>query len=123
MSADLLRRFEHEGRAAGALNHPNILAIYDTGSAEGVPFIVFELLEGETLDRRLAREPLSVQQAVGLAQQLARGLAAAHARGIIHRDLKPANVFVTRDREVKILDFGLAKVMPVGERQPSAPRR
>jgi eukaryotic-like serine/threonine-protein kinase len=112
MSADLLRRFEHEGRAAGALNHPNILAIYDTGSAEGVPFIVFELLEGETLDRRLAREPMSVQQAVAIAQQLARGLAAAHARGIIHRDLKPANVFVTRDREVKILDFGLAKVLP-----------
>ncbi len=120
VSADLLRRFEHEGRAAGALNHPNILAIYDTGSAEGVPFIVFELLEGETLDRRLARDPLSVQQAVGVAQQLARGLAAAHARGIIHRDLKPANVFVTRDREVKILDFGLAKVLPNDSGNPSS---
>jgi eukaryotic-like serine/threonine-protein kinase len=112
VSTDLLRRFEHEGRAAGALNHPNILAIYDTGTEGGVPFIVFELLEGETLDRRLQREPMSVQQAVGLAQQLARGLAAAHGRGIIHRDLKPANVFVTRDRAVKILDFGLAKVLP-----------
>jgi eukaryotic-like serine/threonine-protein kinase len=120
VSADLLRRFEHEGRAAGALNHPNILAIYDTGSAEGIPFIVFELLEGETLDRRLAREPMSVQQAVPLAQQLARGLAAAHSRGIIHRDLKPANVFVTRDREVKILDFGLAKVMPTETGSPGS---
>jgi eukaryotic-like serine/threonine-protein kinase len=120
LSDDLLRRFEAEGRAAGALHHPNILAIYDTGSVEDVPFIVFELLEGETLDRRLAREPMSVQQAVGLAQQLARGLVAAHARGIIHRDLKPANVFVTRDREVKILDFGLAKVLPTETGSPSS---
>jgi Tol biopolymer transport system component len=111
-SPDLLRRFEQEARAAGALNHPNILAIYDTGSFENVPYIVFELLEGETLDRRLQREPLTVPQAVALARQLARGLAAAHDRGIVHRDLKPANVFVTRDREVKILDFGLAKVTP-----------
>jgi eukaryotic-like serine/threonine-protein kinase len=111
-SSDLLRRFEHEARAAGALNHPNILAIYDTGSSENVPYIVFELLEGETLDRRLQRERLSVAQAVALARQLARGLAAAHDRGIVHRDLKPSNVFVTRDRELKILDFGLAKLMP-----------
>ena len=104
-------RFEQEARAAGALNHPNILAVYDVGTHDGAPYVVTELLEGETLRERLqqaARCPL--RKAVEIAVQIARGLAAAHDKGIVHRDLKPENVFVTRDGRVKILDFGLAKL-------------
>jgi eukaryotic-like serine/threonine-protein kinase len=129
-----LRRFEQEARAAGALNHPNILVIYDIGMHEGAPYIVSELLEGETLRGRLrsdakpvsssppaasgAAEPKTVTPATALSQrksiqyaiQIAQGLAAAHEKGIVHRDLKPENIFISRDGHVKILDFGLAKL-------------
>jgi serine/threonine protein kinase len=107
-----LRRFEQEAHAAAALNHPNILAVYDIGSENGTPYIVSELLEGETLRERLRSEPLPIRKAVDYALQLARGLAAAHEKGIVHRDLKPENIFITRDGRVKLLDFGLAKLLP-----------
>jgi eukaryotic-like serine/threonine-protein kinase len=106
------RRFEQEARAAGVLNHPNVLAVYDVGEHEGAPYIVSELLTGETLRRRIGGTPLPVRKAVDYAVQVARGLAAAHEKGIVHRDLKPDNLFVTRDGRVKILDFGLAKLGP-----------
>jgi serine/threonine-protein kinase len=105
-----LRRFEHEARAAGALNHPNILAVFDVGSHEGAPYIVTELLEGETLRERLRGGSLGPRKAIDLAIQVAQGLAAAHEKQIVHRDLKPENLFLTRDGRVKILDFGLAKL-------------
>ena len=108
--ADRLRRFEQEAQAAGALNHPNITAVYDLGTHDGAPYIVTELLEGETLRARLAGGALPVRKAVDTAVQIARGLAAAHEKGIIHRDLKPENLFLTKDGRVKILDFGLAKL-------------
>jgi len=107
---DRLRRFEQEARAAGALNHPNILAIHDIGTHDGSPYVVSELLEGETLRARLAGSAFTPRKALGHALQIAQGLAAAHEKGIVHRDLKPENVFVTRDGRVKILDFGLAKL-------------
>jgi len=113
--ADRLRRFEHEAQAAGGLNHPNITAVYDLGSHEGAPYIVTELLEGETLRARLSGGALPARKAIDYAIQTARGLAAAHEKGIIHRDLKPENLFVTNDGRVKILDFGLAKLtLPEG---------
>lgn len=106
-----LRRFETEARSAGQLNHPNILAVYDFGVAQGAPYLVTELLEGETLRARLTPPvALPPRKTIEIAQQVARGLAAAHAKGIIHRDLKPENLFLTRDGQAKILDFGLAKV-------------
>ena len=107
---DRLHRFEQEARAAAALNHPNILAVYDIGTDGGAPFIVSELLEGETLRERARGGPVAVRKATEYALQIARGLTAAHEKGITHRDLKPENVFVTRDNRVKILDFGLAKL-------------
>jgi len=107
---DRLRRFEQEARAAGVLNHPNIVAVHDVGTQDGAPYVVSELLEGETLRDALAGGGMSARRALDYAVQLARGLAAAHEKGIIHRDLKPENVFVTRDGRVKILDFGLAKL-------------
>ena len=106
-----LGRFDQEARATAALNHPHILAIYDIGSHEGVPYLVTELLEGETLSQRVADGPLSPDKAVDVAIQVALGLVAAHERGIVHRDLKPANILITRDERVKILDFGLAKIL------------
>ena len=105
-----LHRFEQEARAAAALNHPNILAVHDIGQHDGAPYIVSELLEGETLRERLSGGALPVRKAVEYAMQIAHGLAAAHEKGIMHRDLKPENVFVTSDGRVKILDFGLAKL-------------
>jgi eukaryotic-like serine/threonine-protein kinase len=109
-SPDRLRRFEQEARLAGSLSHPNVLSLYDVGTHEGAPYLVTELLEGRSLRDVLDRGPLGVRKAVECAQQIARGLAAAHAKGIVHRDLKPENLFVTRDGQVKILDFGLAKL-------------
>ena len=114
---DRLARFEQEARAAAALNHSNILAVYDVGSYESAPYIVSELLDGETLRERLGNGPLPARKAIEYAIHVARGLAAAHERGIVHRDLKPDNVFVTADGRVKILDFGLAKLT---EREPAA---
>jgi len=108
--ADRLKRFEQEAQAAGALNHPNITAVYDFGEHDGAPYIVTELLEGETLRSRLGPGALSPRKAIDYAVQMARGLAAAHEKGIIHRDLKPENIFLTKDGRVKILDFGLAKL-------------
>lgn len=110
--SERLRRFEQEARAASALNHPNILTVHDIGTHEECPYLVCELLHGQTLRDLLAKAPLPVQKAADYARQLASGLAAAHAREIIHRDLKPDNVFVTDDGRVKILDFGLAKLLP-----------
>jgi len=117
---DRLRRFEQEARAAGALNHPNLLAVFDTGQHEGNPYVVFELLDGVTLRQRLGPGALPVRKAVDFAVQIAQGLAAAHEKGIVHRDLKPENLFVTKDGRVKILDFGLAKLRPTLD--PDAPR-
>jgi Tol biopolymer transport system component len=113
---DRLQRFAQEARAAAGLNHPNILSIYDIGEDQGAPYIVSELLEGETLRDRLRIGPIPVRKAVEFALQAARGLAAAHEKGIVHRDLKPENIFITNDGHVKILDFGLAKLTrPEGE--------
>jgi eukaryotic-like serine/threonine-protein kinase len=107
---DRQRRFEQEARAAGALNHPNILAVHDVGVQDGATWIVTELLVGETLRQRMDGRPLSPRTVVDYAIQIASGLAAAHERGIVHRDIKPANLFITKDGRVKILDFGLAKL-------------
>ena len=109
--ADRLRRFEQEAKAAGLLNHPNITAVFDVGTHDGSPYIVSELLEGETLRSRLAAGPMSSRRATEFALQAARGLAAAHEKGIVHRDLKPENIFITKDGRLKILDFGLAKLI------------
>jgi eukaryotic-like serine/threonine-protein kinase len=106
---EALARFEREVRAVAALSHPNILAIHDFGAADGVVYAVMELLEGETLAARLARGALPPADTLRYATQLARGLVAAHGRRVVHRDLKPANLFLTRDGQLKILDFGLAK--------------
>jgi eukaryotic-like serine/threonine-protein kinase len=108
--ADRLRRFEQEAKAAGLLNHPNITAVYDVGEASGAPYVVQELLEGETLRAELASGRFAPRRAIDYAVHIAHGLAAAHDKGIVHRDLKPENVFVTADGRVKILDFGLAKL-------------
>jgi eukaryotic-like serine/threonine-protein kinase len=110
---DRLRRFEQEAQAAGALNHPNILAVHDVGTHDGSPYIVSELLEGEELREQLNDGSIPQRKALDYAQQIAQGLAAAHERGITHRDLKPENLFITTDGRVKILDFGLAKLRPL----------
>jgi hypothetical protein len=104
-------RFEQEARAAGALNHPNILSVFDLGQHDGAPYVVSELLEGQSLRARLQEGPLPLRKALDYAMQIAHGLAAAHDKGIVHRDLKPENLFVTRDGRIKILDFGLAKIV------------
>jgi serine/threonine protein kinase len=117
--ADRLKRFEQEARAARALNHPNITAVHDLGTHDGAPYVVHELLEGETLRSELAGGRFSPRQAIEYAIQIAQGLAAAHEKGIVHRDLKPENVFVTKEGRVKILDFGLAKLTQA-EGAPSA---
>jgi eukaryotic-like serine/threonine-protein kinase len=109
-----LRRFEQEARAAGSLNHPNILTIFDIGAHDAAPYVVSELLEGETLRDRLAGSRLPQRKAIDYAQQIAQGLTAAHERGIVHRDLKPENIFISSDDRVKILDFGLAKLTNPG---------
>jgi len=124
--AERLRRFEQEAQAAGALNHPNILAIHDVDAHDGYPYVVSELLEGETLREQLNGSALSARKAVEYALHIASGLAAAHERGIVHRDLKPENIFVTRDGRVKILDFGIAKLIERGydkESQTDLPTR
>jgi Tol biopolymer transport system component len=117
---DRLRRFEQEANAAGALSHPNLVAVFDTGQHEGSPYVVFELLEGTTLRQAVGRAALPPRKAVDYAAQIALGLAAAHGKGVVHRDLKPENLFLTKDGRVKILDFGLAKLRPALD--PHAPR-
>jgi dipeptidyl aminopeptidase/acylaminoacyl peptidase len=111
---DRLRRFEQEAQAAAALNHPNILAVHQFGVFESAPYLVSELLVGCTLRQLLQRGPMPVRKAIDYGVQIAHGLAAAHEKGIVHRDLKPENLFVTKDGRVKILDFGLAKLMQHG---------
>jgi len=115
---ELLRRFEREAKATAALSHPNILEIHDVGTHEGVPYLVEELLEGDSLRERISRGIVPAREAVAIAIQIARGLAVAHEKRIVHRDLKPENVFITKEGTVKILDFGLAKLVeavPLGE--------
>src|SRR5215510_308647 len=109
---DRLLRFEQEAQAAGALNHPNILAVHDVGMNNGSPYIVSEILDGEELRDQLKDGPLTQRKALDYAKQIADGLAAAHERGITHRDVKPENLFITSEGRVKILDFGLAKLRP-----------
>jgi eukaryotic-like serine/threonine-protein kinase len=108
---DRLARFEQEAQAVGTLNHPNILAVYDVGEHEGAPYVVSELLEGETLRERLGGAPFQPRRAIEYGLQIANGLAAAHEKGIVHRDIKPENIFITDNGRVKILDFGLAKLI------------
>ncbi|MFN2515273.1 MAG: serine/threonine-protein kinase, partial [Pyrinomonadaceae bacterium] len=107
---DRLHRFEQEACAAGALNHPNILIVHDIGTHDGSPYVVSELLEGETLRERVGGVAQPQRKALDYGLQVAHGLAAAHEKGIVHRDLKPENIFITKDGRVKILDFGLAKL-------------
>src|SRR5213082_3481491 len=104
-----LARFRREAQVLASLNHPHIGAIYGLDEANGTQFLVLELVDGESLDRRIARGPIPVDEALIIAKQIAEALEAAHEKGIIHRDLKPANIAVTRDGNVKVLDFGLAK--------------
>ncbi len=113
-----VRRFADEARAAGSISHPNILSVFDVGLEGDSPYLVFELLEGETLRVRLARGPLPPRKVIDLGVQIAGGLAAANEKGIVHRDLKPENLFVTRDGRAKILDFGLAKLRRVLDQRP-----
>ena len=121
--ANRLRRFELEARAAAALNHPNILAVYQMGVFEGSPYLVSELLEGETLRDRIKNGPLPLRKVIDFGTQISRGLAAAHEKGIVHRDLKPENLFVTHDGQVKILDFGLARLtQPKESELPQSPQ-
>jgi serine/threonine protein kinase len=106
--AERLARFMQEARTTALVNHPNIIAVYDVGTHDGIPFVVSELLDGETLRARIARGCFGVHAALACGAELAHGLAAAHRLGVVHRDLKPENIFLTRDGGVKILDFGLA---------------
>jgi Tol biopolymer transport system component len=110
LESERLERFEQEARLAGSLNHPNLVVVHDVGAKDGAPFLVTELLEGESLRHRLSRGRLPLRSALELATQIADGLAAAHARGIVHRDIKPENIFVTPGGRAKLLDFGIAKL-------------
>src|SRR5688572_9186653 len=118
VDATRLQRFQQEACAAGALNHPNVLIVHDIGACDGAPYVVSELLEGETLRNRIGGTPMGQRRAIDYALQIANGLAAAHEKGIIHRDLKPDNIFITNDGRLKILDFGLAKLTQLDGSQP-----
>src|SRR4029453_1848949 len=108
--AEHLERFEQEARATGALNHPNILAIYDVGTQQDLYYVVSELLEGDTLRDRLRNGPIPIRKTIDYAHPIGRGLAAAHPKGIRHRDLKPESLFITTNGLDKVLDFGLPKL-------------
>ena len=114
-----LRRFGQEAQATAALNHPNIVSIFHVGQRDGSPYIVTELLQGETLRDRLRKGPMRLQEVLDSGVELARGLAAAHGAGVVHRDLKPENIFLTKDGRAKILDFGLAKFDPIASENGS----
>jgi serine/threonine protein kinase len=118
---DALGRFEREAKAVAALSHPNILAIHDFGREEGTVYAAMELLEGETLRQRLQDGALPTRKAVEIALEIAGGLAAAHEKGIVHRDLKPENVFLLGSGQVKVLDFGLARMDPVAPEGSDVP--
>ena len=118
--ADRLRRFEQEARSIAALNHPNILGIHDIGVQDDAPFLVSEFLEGQTLREKIEAGPLPVKRAIEYGLGMTQGLAAAHDKGVVHRDLKPENVFITRDGRVKVLDFGLAKLVRPEENAEAA---
>ena len=120
-AAERMRAFEREARAAGALNHVNVLTVHDVGNHRGAPYLVTEYLDGESLRARLASGPLPVDAALDVARQIARGLGAAHGRGIVHRDLKPENIVLARDGRVKILDFGLATLLDAAPRPSASP--
>jgi len=119
--ADLLERFYREARAAGGLQHPNIVTIYEMAESGGAPFIAMEYLEGESLEKLIARKPaLSLGTKVGYVVQTCRALDYAHRRGVIHRDVKPANIMVTRDGIVKVVDFGIARITDTSKTQTGA---
>ena len=105
---EMLKRFRREAQAAGILSHPNIVTIYDAGEEEGIFYIAMELVEGETLQERISRGRIPIEEALPVARQIAEALEEAHEHGIVHRDLKPANVKLTAEGKVKVLDFGLA---------------
>lgn len=119
--AESIRRFEREARAAGKLRHPNVIAVFDVGTHEGAPYVVTELLHGETLRVRLDRGPVPLSSALRIGREIARALEAAHASSVVHRDLKPENVFLTRTGETKLLDFGVAKLLPQPVGGPAKP--
>src|SRR5215469_16436592 len=106
-----LQRFQREARLASSLDHPNICTIYEIGQHASLPFIAMQYLEGQTMEQRIAEAPLSIDQVAAMGIQIADALEAAHAKGIIHRDIKPSNIYVTRRDHVKVLDFGVAKLM------------